>query len=44
MYEKERRRLQMEEGILHLLNSVERLEMEQLSIESPFGDPQTPDR
>ena len=44
MYEKERGRLQMEEGILHLLNSVERLEMEQLSIESPFGDPQTPDR
>ncbi|HIF39865.1 MAG TPA: hypothetical protein EYQ74_02040 [Planctomycetes bacterium] len=44
MYEKEAQRIQMEGRILHLLNSVETLEMEQLAIESPFGDPQTPER
>jgi hypothetical protein len=44
MYEKESHRIEMEGEILHLLNKVERLEMEQLSFESPFGDSQTPDR
>jgi len=44
MYERESHRIEMEGEILHLLNRVERLEMEQLSIESPFGDSQTPDR
>jgi len=44
MWKMERQRIQDEEAVLHLLNRVERLEMEQLSIESPFGDSQTPHR
>ena len=44
MWKAERQRIQDEGAILHLRNRVERLEMEQLSIESPFGDSQTPRR
>ncbi|GEM_PF-2269640 len=43
LYWQEMRRLQQEQEIPHLLDTLARAEMAQLSIESAFGDSQTAD-